>query len=293
MKLDLQQQPPMIFLVGPPGAGKSTLGESACAVLDLHFLDLSTPAINDQPFASQKKVLVDAINNRSGDIIALPWTLQQDKGIRQLVRQSGMLLLLWAHPLEMQARSGLSGSLFTPSRKMKTREGFGRTGTRCREFRSLERIADRVLILAGSSFDEGLSGLRDQITYMRREDLEPAIVQVGLSGLADEWAGSYHIDRNITTLIVDAMSRYLLHLRSQGKSTRTLSGVHLDLQAAGILVIKYDYPRDKNAAEILDLFSSPPWTIEFKRIFSDSPNAITRYKRNLKGFARFLEESRE
>jgi|GEM_PF-6635368 len=44
-------------------------------------------------------------------------------------------------------------------------------------------------------------------------------------------------------------------------------------------------------AEILDLFSDPPWTIEFTRKFSDSPDAITRYELNLKGFARFLKTS--
>ena len=290
MNRDLQKQPPMIFLVGPPGAGKSSLGEKACAALDLHFLDLSTPAINEQPFAFQKKVMMDAINNRSGDIIALPWPLQQDKGIRALVRRSGELLLLWAHPLDMQARSGMSEPLFTPSRRIKTREGFGRTGTGCREFRSLERTADQVLILVESSFDEAVSELRECIVNMRGDDLEPAIVRAGLSGLADEWSESYHIDRNITTLIVDAMVRYLMDLRSQGKSTRTLSGVHLDLQAAGILVLMFDYPKEKDASEILDLFSSPPWTLEFERRFSDSPNAIARYERNLSGFARFLEQ---
>ena len=85
------------------------------------------------------------------------------------------------------------------------------------------------------------------------------------------------------------MARYILHLRSEGKSPGAISSVYSDLQAAGILVINYDYPKGKKAAKVLELFSDPPGTIEFERKFSDSPNAIARYKRNLNGFARFLK----
>ena len=46
-------------------------------------------------------------------------------------------------------------------------------------------------------------------------------------------------------------------------------------------------------AKVLDLFSDPPWTIELKRKFSNSPNAIDRYKRSLKGFTRFLEKNKK
>ena len=49
----------------------------------------------------------------------------------------------------------------------------------------------------------------------------------------------------------------------------------------------------EKAANVLDLFSDPPWTIEFKRKFSNSPNAIDRYKRSLKGFTRFLEKNKK
>lgn len=288
MKPDSEEQIPIIFLAGPPGAGKSRLGEKACQELDLQFLDLSTPAINEQSLQSQKEILTEVINKRSAEIIALPWSLQQDKGIRILLRRSGVLLLLWAHPLAMQARSGHSESLFTPSPRTKTKGGFGRNGTGCREFRSLDGAADEVLILVNSSFDEAVDDLRDCIVSIREESLESPIIRAGLDDWVDEWHESYDISKNIATIIVDAMARYLLYLRSEGKSSRTLSGVYSDLEAAGMLVIAYDYPKGKKAAEVLDLFSDPPWTIEFKRKFSDSPNNIARYKRNLKGFARFL-----
>ena len=35
------KRPPIIFLVGPPGAGKTTLGSRACKALGLAFLDLA------------------------------------------------------------------------------------------------------------------------------------------------------------------------------------------------------------------------------------------------------------
>ncbi|MEA3416406.1 MAG: AAA family ATPase [Thermodesulfobacteriota bacterium] len=291
MNPDSKEQMPLIFLTGPPGSGKSSLGKKACQKLELRFVDLSTLNINNQSFLSQKEILTEVINKRSADAIALPWSLQQDKGMRTLTRRFGVLLLLWAHPLDMQTRSGHSESLFTPSSRIKTKGGFGRNGTGCREFRRLDNAADEVLILVGSSFDEAVGELQDYIVSIRKESLESPVIRAGLSGLADDWQQDYDISKNIANIIVDAMARYILYLRSEGKSSRTLSGVYSDLEAAGMLVIAYDYPTRKKAAEVLDLFSYPPWTIEFKRKFSDSSNAIARYERNLKGFARFLKNS--
>lgn len=291
MNPDSKEQMPLIFLAGPPGSGKSSLGKKACQKLELRFVDLSTPNINNQSFLSQKEILTEVINKQSADVIALPWSLQQDKGMQTLARRFGVLLLLWAHPLDMQARSGHSESLFTPSSRIKTKGGFGRNGTGCREFRRLDNAADEVLILVGSSFDEAFGELQDYIVSIREESLESPVIRAGLSGLADDWQQDYDISKNITNIIVDAMARYMLYLRSEGKSPRTLSGVYSDLEAAGMLVIAYDYPTGKKAAEVLNLFSYPPWTIEFKRKFSDSSNAIARYERNLKGFARFLKNS--
>ena len=291
MNPDSKEQMPLIFLAGPPGSGKSSLGKKACQKLELRFVDLSTPNINNQSFLSQKEILTEVINKRSTDVIAFPWSLQQDKGMRKLTRRFGVLLLLWAHPLDMQARSGHSESFFTPSSRIKTKGGFGRNGTGCREFRRLDNAADEVMILVGSSFDEAVGELRDYIVSIREESLESPIIRAGLGDWVDEWRQSYDISKNTANIIVNAMARYLLHLRSEGKSPRTLSGVYSDLDAAGMLVIMYDYPKGKKAAEVLVLFSDPPWTIEFKRKFSDSPSAIARYERNLKGFAHFLKNS--
>lgn len=291
MMHDFEEGNPIIFLVGPPGAGKSSLGEKACRELGVRFADLSNPESNKQSFESQKDVLTEVIDKRCADIIALPWLLQQDKGIKTLVRRSGVILLLWAHPLDMQARSGRSEPLFTPSSRIKTKGGFGRNGTGCLEFRRMDRAADEVLLLVNTPFDEAVGYLRDFIADIRKESSESPMVRAGLSYWVDEWHEDYDIGKKTINVIVDAMARYLLHLRSEGTSSRTLSGVYSDLQAAGMLVMSYDYPKGKKAVKVLELFSDPPWTIEFKRKFSDSSNAVARYERSLRGFARFLEQA--
>ena len=292
MKPDHEEQIPIIFLAGPSGSGKSSLGQKACQKLDLRFVDLSTSEINEQSLLSQNDVLREVLSKRSADVIALPWSLQEDKGVQKLARRIGVLLLLWAHPLDMQARSGHSEPLFTPSPRIKTKGGFGRNGTGCREFRRLGNAADEVLILVGSSFDEAVDELQDYIVSIQTEGSDTPIVRAGLSSLVDDWHRDYDISKDIINIIVDAMARYILYLRSEGKSPRTLSGVYSDLEAAGMLVISYDYPREGKAEKILALFSDPPWTFEFKRKFSDSPNAIARYERNLKGFARYLKNAK-
>ncbi|WP_320045488.1 AAA family ATPase [uncultured Desulfobacter sp.] len=292
MENKIEDQIPMIFLCGPPGSGKTTVGAKACQNLELRFIDLSTPEIDEKPLSSQKEICMEAINNRSADVIALPWSFQEDRSVRKWIRSLGVLLLLWAHPLDMQAISGRSEPLFTPSPRIKTKGGFGRNGTGCREFRRLNNAADEVLLLIGRSLDEAVDDLEGYIVDIRQEALEPPMVRAGLSDWVDDWYEDYDVRKDIINIVVDAMARYILYLQSEGKSPRTLSGVYSDLQASGMLVMSYDYPEEGTTSEILDLFSFPPWTIEFKRKFSNSPNAIARYERNLEGFANFLKSSK-
>ena len=58
------------------------------------------------------------------------------------------------------------------------------------------------------------------------------------------------------------MAQYTLHLKSQGASSRKLSEVYDDLNAAGMLVMMYDAPKGKNAERILGRFAGPPWLFQ-------------------------------
>jgi hypothetical protein len=281
---------PMIFLAGPPGAGKTVLGNNVCAELNLRFLDFSR-SNKPQAIDAERQALEAAIGERSADVIALSWGLQQHAGALTLTRRSGVVLLLWAHPLDMQTRSGYAQPLFTPLKNLETRGGFGRTGSRCREFRRLNRACHGTLMLVDVPLGKAAEDLKDYILWIGTQHSKPPAIREGLITWAREWQQDFSANRSAVEIIVDAMARYTLHLKSQGVSPRKLSEVYADLNAAGMLVMMYDAPKGKNAERILSRFDGPPWILEFERKFSDSSSAITRYERNLEGFGRFLQQS--
>jgi hypothetical protein len=94
----------------------------------------------------------------------------------------------------------------------------------------------------------------------------------------------------VTKVIVDAMARHLVHLRTTGTSPRTLTGVCADLNSAGQLVVMYGM---LEANRIMEQFAAPPYRFEFERKITDRPALVARYCRNLDGFARFLREREE
>ena len=284
---------PIIFLLGPPGAGKSALGRRACKELGLKFLDLAAKPAADpttEGIRSDIERFSRVIEDRAADVIELPWPLQHERKALVMTRKLGVPLLLWAHPEDMQARSGREERLFTPVPRLKIRGGFGRNGTGCREFRHLDRACDETLILVDLPFEEAAEAVRDCIAAIREEsDASPA-EREGLDGWVEDWRQDHGANPRVTKVIVDAMARYLAHLRSTGGSPRTLSGIRSDLNAAGHLVLMYDAPK---GARVLECFDGPPWTFEFKRKFTDSPALVARYRRSLEGFARFLRERGE
>jgi hypothetical protein len=188
----------------------------------------------------------------------------------------------------MQKRSGYEEPLFTPVPRLKMRGGFGRNGTGCREFRRIHRACEETLLLVDLPIDKATEYVRDCIEDIRMESTASPVEREGLVDWVEDWRHDHGARPRVSNVIVDAMARYLLHLRAQGESPRKLSGIRADLNAAGHLVVMYADPRGKR---ILEHFDSPPWEFEFRRKFTDRPSSVARYNRNLEGFARFLRES--
>jgi len=228
------------------------------------------------------------IEHKSADVVALPWSLQQEADVLGRCRKSGVLVALWAHPLDMQARSGRSTTLFTPVGRLRTHGGFGRLGTGCREYRRLNCGCDYVLILLRFFLDEAAEELRTTIEDLRAPETRSPAEREGLLDSASYWAKDYGVDAKACEMLVDAMASYALHLRAKGASPRKLAAVHGDLDAAGLLVMRCEPPKARN---VLASFSSVPCTYEYRRMISDSPAAMARYRRTLEGFAAFLRDA--
>ncbi len=275
------KRPPSLFLLGPPGAGKTTLGSRACKELGLAFLDLAEADLDR---------LARVVGDTSADVIELPWALQHERRALALVRRSGTPLVLWAHPEDMQARSGRDEPLFTPVPRLKIRGGFGRNGTGCREFRHLQRACGETLMLVDLALEEAAEAVRDCVAEIREENDAPPAEREGLVGWVADWHQQHGASPRVTKVIVDAMARHLVHLRATGTSPRTLTGVCADLNAAGLLVVMYGTLK---ADRIMEQFAEPPFRFEFERKFTDRPALVARYDRNLDGFARFLRERGE
>ncbi len=274
-----RRRTPVIFLIGPPGVGKTTLGQRACARLGLELSD---------PGEVVDAAAVEGLTEHGADVVALPWSAQQSNDILTAARRAGEVLLLWAHPLKMQSRSGRHEPLFTPSARLTTAGGFGRKGTACREFRRLDRAAAETAILVGMDLDEATDVLTDYLVYLRELPTHPIEVRAGLGSWADGWQREAHAEPDAAAALVDAMARYVIELEASGTSPRSLNAVRSDLFATGLLVFMYEQPK---AQHVLSCFSGVPWELEFKRKFTDRPRLVARYRKSVLGFSAFLQRA--
>jgi hypothetical protein len=146
-------------------------------------------------------------------------------------------------------------------------------------------------MLVNLPLERAAEELRDYILWIREQHRKPPAVREGLMTWVENWQHDFNANRPAAEIVVDAMARYMLHLRSQGASSRKLSEVYSDLNAAGALVMMYEPLDGKSAERILRGLDGSPWTLEYARKFTDSSGAIARYRRNLEGFGRFLHQS--
>ena len=202
---------------------------------------------------------------RSGTVqpmsLLFPGDSNSTPGRFTLTRRSGVVLLLWAHPLDMQVRSGYMEPLFTAVKNLETRGGFGRTGSRCREFRRLDRACHETLMPVDVPLGKAAEDLNDCIFWIGTQHSKPPAIRAGLMTWAKDWQQDFSANRSAAEIIVDAMAQYTLHLKSQGASPRKLSEVYADLNSAGMLVMMYDAPKGKNAERILSRFDGPPGSL--------------------------------
>jgi hypothetical protein len=188
----------------------------------------------------------------------------------------------------MQARSGHAESLFTPVKRLRTRGGFGRSGTGCSEYRHLARACEHVLSLVDLSEKVAAQELKALVEELRSpEELSPA-EREGLLGWCDNWRDDFSAEAGACEVLVDAMARFTMHLRARGSSPRTMSGVYGDLNAAGFLVMGSDAPKGKG---VLNSFGSKASECAFRGKISDSPHALARFRSTWDAFGRFLRDS--
>ena len=273
-------RPPMVFLVGPPGSGKSTFGRRVSTELGLRFVDLG-----DAEEADTR--LGQLVTQRTTELVALPWAPTRDATWLRLCRRSGETVALWAHPLEMQARSGRVESLFTPVKRLSTHGGFGRRGTGCAEYRHLARACEYVVDLIGLSAEESAQELKVVIEDLRAEDQASPAEREGLLDWCDHWRTDFKADPKACEILVDAMARFLSQLRAGGSSARALSQVRGELNAAGLLVMSSDAPKGQS---VLRSFAAGPDQYEYRRKFTDSAPAWHRFSSTWRAFATFLRD---
>ena len=275
---------PNLFLTGPPGVGKTTLGQAAAEKLRLGFRELVLVPGEDE-VASRNQLRTLLAEPHTG-LIELPWELLDQRGAMSDCRSAGSLIGLWVHPDEIRERCGDAAMEFTPTGQ--GAKPFGRYGTKCQEHRRLARLCHAVIEFGrhetvASATKRLIETVQEQIADLTQSPLQ----REGLDETAKYWQVDFGAEPEACKLLALAMAHFLTSVRAAGASERTLSGLLSDLQALGMCVFHEDSPR---GADVFQHLTGHGW--HFKRKFNDSPNAVARFERTSQQFAEFVKSQK-
>jgi len=108
---------------------------------------------------------------------------------------------------------------------LKTKGGFGRNGTGCKEFRRLDRACTDTLLLVDVAFDEAAEELKELVVAIREVAALPPAEREGLDRWIRKWKEDHNADPKAAKVLVDAMARYTLHLKEEGVCRSPTAGM--------------------------------------------------------------------
>ncbi len=258
-----------VFLIGPPGVGKTELGARACTALGWSFGAFDTIE-----------------SARAGHLLEVAWETALLPRMIERLRKAGTTVALWDQPAKMQARASRPYVL-RPSTNIITPGSYGRRGTTCVEFRRLDRGCDVVLLIDEFSLEEAAKELSEVLVDAVADDAEQ------LEALADHffdlWREDTSAPKPAARALASAMAEFVVAREAAGASERATRGLESDLHVGGMLYFMYA-GRRPTPEGVLTIFAGDAATDGglFARKINDRPAAITRYRRTLGAFAEFL-----
>ena len=235
-----------LFLYGPPGSGKSTLGKLLAERLDLPFLDLDKIVQNDagmpvrrifaeegeSGFRAREKRALEVVCERSGCVVALGGGTLLDDACRAMAEHSGTVVCLDC-PLDV-LRAHID---MTPGTRPLLNNGISDTGSQLEDL--MARRADhyasfrRRLDVAGRSLDNMLDAAEILFgAYHITSGDVPSDVMVG-EGIIDfigEWVLEH--DFGLRAVVVGDSNTEPLYAKRVADS----------LRASGIEVVRTTIP---------------------------------------------------
>ena len=261
-----------IFLLGPPGSGKTSTGGLAAARLGLTFVDVQQGRLDE--------VLIAA----SADVVTVPWSCKATRGLARQLRTRGLLLGLWVHPLTLLERS-TPPYRCVPSARLKTQGGFGRTGTATQEYRWLDRHADAVLELDDLTAEEAAALLAEELTLLRQPVDVAADLAAKMRRATRHVLSDYGASPAAQDTLFEAMGSFVAAELALGLSPRAQKAMVSDLEVAAMMAWYYTTP---TKVDVLAEVCRPSISL-FRRKFGASEAAARRFERTLERFRSYLE----